>query len=259
MKSIDPSQPIQASSKKLSPADVFRFRCHAALNCFNRCCRNLNLFLYPYDVVRLKTALGMTSDAFIDQHVDLVLREGSHFPDVLLRMADNPDKTCPFLSEAGCSVYADRPDTCRNFPVEHGLIYQEGRRPEPVYFFRPPDFCLGRHEETQWTTETWETDQEAERYREMTRRWSDVKRLFERDPWQGEGPYGARGKMAFMAAYNVDRFREFVFDSSFLKRFRLKKKILEKARRGDRTLMLLGFDWIKHFVFGIASDQIRPR
>jgi hypothetical protein len=67
------------------------------------------------------------------------------------------------------------------------------------------------------------------------------------------------GKMAFMAAYNVDGFRDFVFGSSFLKRFRVRKKTVDKARRGDRALMLLGFEWIKLFVFGMASDQIKRR
>lgn len=259
MKSIDPERLSGSRGRRLSATDRFHFRCHAALNCFNQCCRNLNLFLYPYDVVRLKSALGTTSDAFIDSHVDVVLREGNHFPEVLLKMTENPERTCPFLSPAGCTVYADRPDTCRYFPVEHGLAYGGEGPPKPVYFFRPPDFCLGRHESNELTMEAYEADQETARYRDMTRRWAEVKRLFERDPWRGEGPYGARGKMAFMAAYNVDRFRDFVFNSSFRKRFQVRKKALEKAKRGDRAMLLLGFDWIRLIVSGIPSDRIRPR
>jgi Fe-S-cluster containining protein len=76
--------------------------------------------------------------------------EGNHFPDVLLRMADNESKTCPFLSDAGCTVYPDRPDTCRTFPVEHGMLFTgpARRHREIVSFFRPPDFCQGQHEST---------------------------------------------------------------------------------------------------------------
>ncbi len=259
MKSIDPDRAEGERGRRLSNDDRFSFRCHAALNCFNRCCRNLNLFLYPYDVVRLKSALGLASGVFIDRHTDLVLREGNAFPEVLLRMSDTEERTCPFLTGEGCSVYRDRPDTCRHFPVEHGLQFRDGGPPEPVYFYRPPDFCLGRGEPEQWTVGQWRRDQEAERHAEMTRRWAEVKRLFDGDPWQGEGPYGPRGKMAFMAAYNVDAFRSFVFQSSFRKRFRVKPKRLEAARRSDSALLRLGFDWIRLFVFGTPTATIRPR
>ena len=86
---------------------TFCFRCHPEVECFNRYCRNLNLFLYPYDVIRLKHALGLSSDAFLDRYVDIVLRPANFFPDVLLRMAENPEKTCPFLAESGCRVFCN--------------------------------------------------------------------------------------------------------------------------------------------------------
>jgi hypothetical protein len=65
--------------------------------------------------------------------------------------------------------------------------------------------------------------------------------------------------MAFMAAYNIDRFREFVFESSFLARFKVKPELLAKLRRDDTELMLFGFDWIKLFLWGIKSQRLKPR
>ena len=192
----------------------------------------MNLFLYPYDVIRLRTRLGLTSDEFLDRHVDAVLRPGSHFPDVLLRMSENAEKTCPFLTQEGCRVYPDRPDTCRTFPLEQGLLHDaETDTDEPVFFFRPPDFCLGRHVEKQWTVPEWVEDQEAETYHRMTTRWAELRRRFQSDPWGVEGPTGTRARMSFMAVYNVDRFREFVFDSSFFKRFQVKPDLLRKSRK----------------------------
>ena len=85
MKSIDPKERKQLPGVPLAQTDTFTFRCHKDLTCFNQCCRNLNLFLYPYDVLRLKTALEISSDLFIERFVDVVLRKGSFFPDVLLR------------------------------------------------------------------------------------------------------------------------------------------------------------------------------
>jgi hypothetical protein len=65
--------------------------------------------------------------------------------------------------------------------------------------------------------------------------------------------------MTFMAAYNVDRFREFVLGSSFLKRFKVKPELLMKIKKDDTQLMLLGFDWIQLFLWGIKSPRLRPR
>ena len=260
MKSVAISDMKTLPGIRLQSGDTFRFRCHAGIACFNRCCRNLKLFLYPYDLLRLKNALGMTSDQFLDEHVDVVLRQGNHFPEVLLRMADNEQQTCPFLSDDGCRVYADRPDTCRFFPVERGVLFDAHRQePVPVHFFRPPDFCLGQHEDQQWNMAGWAQDQQAALYDRMTTRWAQVKHLFQSDPWGSEGPGGQKAKMAFMAAYNIDAFRQFIFESTFLARFRVKPGLVKKIRKDDVEMMTFGWDWIKLFVFGISSKNIRPR
>jgi len=245
---------------RIRPGESFQFRCYPGIGCFNRCCRHLNLFLYPYDVMRLRARLGITSDELLDRHVDVVLRAGSRFPDVLLRMSENEEKTCPFLSAEGCSVYPDRPDTCRTFPLEQGLLHHaETHADEPVFFFRPPDFCMGQHEEKKWTVPEWVGDQQAYEYHRMTIRWAEVQRLFQNDPWGAEGPTGPRARMTFMAAYNIDRFREFVFGSSFLNRFAVKPELLGRIKTDDAELLLLGFDWIQLILWGIGSKKLRPK
>lgn len=260
MKYVDLDKIKELVGRRMKPDDTFAFRCYPEIACFNRCCRNLNLFLYPYDVLRLQNALEISSDQFLDRYVDVVLRSGNFFPDVLLRMSENEAKTCPYLGEAGCAVYADRPDTCRLFPMEQGVLYDAaGKTDQMVYFFRPPDFCLGPHESRRWTASQWAGDQQTEIYHQMTIRWAELKRLFQTDPWGAEGPQGPRAKMAFMAAYNIDRFRDFVFNSSFLKRYKVKSEILKKIKASDLELLKFGFDWIKYYLWGIQSKKIRPR
>ena len=152
MKIITPGDAGSRDDKRLAEEDDFRFDCHPGLSCFNKCCRNLNLFLYPYDVLRLKNNLGLSAAAFIDQYVDVVMREGNYFPEVLLSMSETKDKTCPFLTEAGCGVYPDRSYSCRMFPVEQGLQFDgSGDGERMVYFFRPPDFCRGRDQDRSLT------------------------------------------------------------------------------------------------------------
>jgi Fe-S-cluster containining protein len=260
MKYIDIKKIEELPGSRLEPDDTFSFRCYPEIACFNRCCRNLNLFLYPYDVLRLKNALGISSDQFLDRYVDVVLRSDNFFPEVLLRMSENKEKTCPFMLDAGCAVYADRPDTCRLFPMEQGILYAAaGEKDRVVYFFRPPDFCRGPDESTQWTAARWAKDQQTETYQQMTIRWAELKRLFQTDPWGAEGPQGAKAKMTFMAAYNLDRFRDFVFNSSFLKRYKVKADILKKIKNEDKHLLQFSFDWIKFYLWGIKTKRFRQR
>lgn len=260
VKYIDIDKKNDLPGRQISEKETFSFRCYPGIGCFNRCCRNLNLFLYPYDVLRLKQALDISSDEFLERHVDAVLCPGNFFPEVLLRMSENREKTCPFLTDSGCAVYADRPDTCRSFPIEQGVEYNAARKKDtPVYFYRPPDFCQGQYQDQQWDVAGWAKDQEAQRYQQMTIRWAQIKRLFQNDPWGAEGPEGSRAKMAFMATYNIDRFREFVFQSSFLKRYKIKSAFQKKMKADDLELLKFGMDWVKLFLWGIQSKKIRPR
>jgi hypothetical protein len=260
VKQLDLEDLDRLPGMRLRAGQTFGFRCQPGIACFNRCCRNLTLLLYPYDVIRLRVRLDLTADEFLDRHADVVLRRGSHFPDVLLRMAENSERTCPFLSDEGCRVYSDRPDTCRTFPLEQGLLHHAATHAdETVFFFRPPDFCLGQYDTNQWTIPEWIQDQETDTYHRMTIHWAELRRLLQNDPWGAEGPMGARAKMAFMAVYNIDRFREFVFGSSFLKRFKVKPQLLARIQKDDVQLLLLGFDWIRLFLWGIRSPHLKPR
>ncbi len=258
MKYIDLNDLDKLPGVPLKKGETFSFRCYAGIACFNRCCRNLNLFLYPYDVIRLKNNLHLTSDQFLEKYVVIVMRESNYFPSVMMRMSEDNESSCPFLNESGCSIYPDRPDTCRSFPVEQGVIYGgQMNKSRLIQFFRPPAFCLGRHENKTWTAHTWARDQNAIIYNRMTARWADLKRLFQINPWGQEGPRSAKAKMAFMATYNIDRFRDFVFNSSFLERYEVNSALVKKIREDDVELLKLGFDWVKFFVWGIKSASIR--
>lgn len=259
MKIIAPDDGKARVGTRLKEDDGFTFDCHAGVACFNQCCRNLNLFLYPYDVLRLKNRLGISAAAFIDQYVDVVMREGNHFPDVLLTMSETEEKTCPFLTTDGCGVYPDRSYSCRMFPLEQGLQYDDaGINGHMVYFFRPPDFCRGRDEKRSLTVKEWIDDQDAGQYIRMTRQWAEIKSFFTADPWGAQGFAGTGGKMAFMAAYNMDAFADFLFHSSFLNRFQVPDDILVKIKADETELLLFGFEWIKHFIWGKTSPWLKP-
>ena len=37
---------------------VIKFRCYKGIECFNACCRDIDITLTPYDILRLKQRLG---------------------------------------------------------------------------------------------------------------------------------------------------------------------------------------------------------
>jgi hypothetical protein len=56
--------------------------------------------------------------------------------------------------------------------------------------------------------------------------------------------------MVFMALYNIDKFRDFVFKSTFLDRFDVEKERIEKIQNSDVELLKFAVDWIKFGLFG---------
>jgi hypothetical protein len=56
-------------------------------------------------------------------------------------------------------------------------------------------------------------------------------------------------QMFFMASYNIDKFRKFVFESSFIKRYPVDGNALENLRRDDVALLDFGLKWLKDILF----------
>ena len=106
--------------------DQFTFHCGPDLDCFTECCRDVSIVLTPYDVLRLKKALRMDSTEFLEKHTLPLFSPQQKFPLVILRM-DPETKKCPFVTEQGCEVYADRPWACRMYPL--GVAKPKNPRP----------------------------------------------------------------------------------------------------------------------------------
>ena len=89
-----------------------------------------------------------------------------------------------------------------------------------------------------------------EAYHEVNARWAQIDSLFRQNPFGKKPLENPALKMAFMASYNMDTFRRFVFDSSFLDRYGIAPQRVEAVRESDTALLLLGFDWILRFIGG---------
>ena len=75
----------------------FNFSCFPGVSCFNQCCADVNIFLTPYDVLRLKNFLNIKSQDFLDRFTQLVTDRRQQLPAVQLRMTETETKRCFFV------------------------------------------------------------------------------------------------------------------------------------------------------------------
>jgi len=221
--------------------DAFLFQCHPGIDCFNSCCRNVTIFLTPLDVVRLRKALNISSTDFLERYTHQVVSRKSGLPAVILKMNQTETKECPFVSKEGCRVYEDRPYPCRLFPLdtEQGVEYK---------FITDPDTCHGLREAREWTVEEWRRDQGLLDYDDLDHNFKDV--MHADEVWEEAISDARMQDMYLMCLYDVDRFREFVFTSSFLKKFQVDDDILDKIREDDVALLYFASQWLRFVLFG---------
>ena len=102
---------------RLTKEDKFTFSCHKGVPCFNACCGDVNIFLTPYDIIRLRKNLGISSNELLKKYTISPFDKNLKYPVVMLKMEDNEKKSCPFVGLHGCGVYPDRPWACRMYPL----------------------------------------------------------------------------------------------------------------------------------------------
>jgi hypothetical protein len=158
---------------RMTEDDSFTFGCHGSLDCFTRCCRDVAIVLTPFDVLRLKRALRIESSELLDKYTLSPFNKEQKIPAVILRM-DPETKKCPFVTDQGCSVYANRPWACRMYP----LGVAEPRNPSPAdrafHFLVREDICHGHGQGQSYTVRQWLTDQGIEEYQMMGASFRDL-------------------------------------------------------------------------------------
>ncbi len=248
---------VLKGKRTLAPGASFRFGCHPGVSCFNRCCADVNILLTPVDVLTLARRTGLTTREFLDRHTLVPITKELHLPVVMLKMGPEPEKRCPFSTPEGCGVYADRPWACRMYPVGMAIPpARAGVEPEPVYFLFEDDFCQGRGEPGEWTVASWREDQGVVAREAMEEGFRQIV----------SHPYFIGGRtldpkrieMFYMACYDLDSFRDFVFRSTFLQRFVLDPAEVERLRSDDTALLTFAFRWLRFALFGEPTMSVRP-
>ena len=60
-----------------------------------------------------------------------------------------------------------------------------------------------------------------------------------------------------MASTDIDQFRSFVFDSSFLKTYEVDEKTIEKIRTDDIELLLFSYKLLASMLFGTNDIRVK--
>lgn len=136
------ARPLPAGQvRRLAPGETFAFRCHPDAPCFTACCHELELALSPYDTLRLRRRLGLTSWEFLARYV-IVEEEAGGLPHCYLTMVDDGRASCVFLGPQGCTVYQDRPGACRTYPLGRAA-YKNGDGIEAYHVLLREEHCQG--------------------------------------------------------------------------------------------------------------------
>lgn len=236
---------------------TFRFLCHPEVPCFTVCCRNVDLDLYPYDIIRLKRNRGIDSEQFVRTYTELKHGGNPYFPTVKLKLEPFAEEmACPFLKKDGCSVYEDRPSACRTYPLERAVDRApENGQSKDFYFLTNHSYCQGHQEDHYFTVKKWIRNQRLDDYNLMNDLWAEVDTLFAGNPWKGEGIGGTNQQLAFLVCYNIDGFRKFVEERRLLDHFSISRDVKRRINRDDSELLKFGFEWLKS-MFGAKSSLI---
>ncbi len=257
--------PSSVVPKKLTLDSSLQFQCHPGVSCFTACCGGIKIVLTPYDILTLCKRLEMPAHQFLQEYAQPVYLEKTDMPGVMIKLREDNNK-CPFVTSEGCSVYSDRPTACRYYPVGMADFHEGGSRDsdgnekvaaEEKFFFtvREPH-CKGFDENKQWTVREWRQDQGVDVRDEMNKEW--LRLVMRRKSFGHQASLSEQAKrMFFMASTDLQTFRRFVFESSFLDIYDIEDELVEQIRTDDVALMLFSFEYLGSSLFGAKKINIR--
>lgn len=153
---------------------TIQFQCRKGISCWNACCSNIDISLTPYDILRLKQRLGITSGDFLLRYTLPYEMEQNGIAGVKLRPIEN-GTACQFMSPEGCSVYQDRPTACRYYPVALlSMRKQDEYTDSQSYALVKEEHCLGHNEAREITIDAYRHEQALEEYDELARGWRQL-------------------------------------------------------------------------------------
>src|SRR3989338_11470945 len=229
---------------------TIQFQCRKGIACWNACCSNIDISLTPYDILRLKQRLGISSGEFLLKYTLPYEMDQNGIAGVKLRPVEN-GKACQFMTPEGCGVYQDRPTACRYYPVALlSMRKQDEYTDTQSYALVKEEHCLGHNEPRTLTIDAYRKEQGLEEYDELARGWRQLI-LKKKSSGPSIGKPSKRSlELFFMACYDLDRFSAFVASEGFSELYDLPAEEMQKILSDDTELMLFGFRFLKQVLYG---------
>lgn len=250
--------PSHILPRKLTLDSPLKFSCHPGVPCFTACCHSIKIILTPYDILVLCRRLGMKAHEFITEYTEPTYLEKTDMPGVQIKLREDT-KGCPFVTPEGCTVYTDRPSACRYYPVGMADFHEGGTddaEEEKFFFLVKEPHCKGFEEDKEWTIREWRADQGVDLRDEMNKEWLHL--VMRRKSFGHQATLSEAAKrMFFMASTDLDSFRNFIFNSSFLNTYEVDEATLAAIREDDEALMHFSFRYLANTLFGAQGLQIK--
>ncbi|MBI5203866.1 MAG: YkgJ family cysteine cluster protein [Nitrospirae bacterium] len=232
------------------------FRCYPGIGCFTKCCSGTRILLSPYDIYALKKRLGMTYNEFLATYTQQSFIDNTPLPITILKMKNDETKSCPFVTAEGCTVYADRPLTCRYYPVGMGIMKQFDKGTGTNFFIKiKEDHCLGHNEAKAWAIDEWRADQGSTVYDEINNDWMEV---VLKAKTLGMVEFSQKSlSLFFMVSSNLDAFRKFVFESNFLNAYEIEPEVVKRIKEDEIELLKFSLSWLRFTMYGEGDFKVK--
>jgi len=241
---------VEPDLTPISLQESFCFSCSPDVPCFNECCRDLNQFLTPYDILRLKNHLRLSSGEFLRKYTSQHIGPESGLPIVTLKPNDPYKLTCPFVTDTGCRVYENRPSSCRMYPLMRAVSRSRSSGEMTAQFMvLRESHCFGFEDGKTRTLRQWIDEQGCAVYNENNDKLMQIISLKNR---LVPGPLNIKSSRLFHTAlYDLDNFGSQIQNNGLLDNFDVNSNIMDAALENDAALLDLGMKWIKW----VLSDQ----
>jgi uncharacterized protein len=173
-----------------------------------------------------------------------------------MKMDSTGDKRCPFVTASGCTLYEDRPAACRMYPLGRASTSHPLDGSHREFFFTVREnHCRGFEQNRVWQVSEWLRYQAVEDYNRLNDLLMELYVLKTRKSGVNLEPQHIQ--MFTMACYNLERFRDFLFQSAFFKKFEVADNVIELLRHDDTRLLEFAMEWLKFALFGEPVLKVR--
>jgi hypothetical protein len=171
-------------------------------------------------------------------------------PVVTLKMQDDDKKSCPFITSDGCLVYSDRPTICRYYPVIPKSRLESLETEEEFSFTRWVQ-CVGLRKTKEWTVKEWRDINEITLYDQENEDWKQLIKIIVLMNYSNKKMNSLKDELQrlfFMVSYDLDEFRQYVLQDSFLKHHHIRDDVINQIRIDDTELMHFGLNWLENLL-----------